>query len=113
MKEKTYFKYGIFNGILKKSIKKEVSEILNLHTFLENICSLFLKYYVCISKLWHSSLLNIDIDNIDTGKHRQGRQRNDSMYSFSFYTEICDSSGVQFSTDGLEYILMYSGGTCM
>lgn len=81
MKEEVYFKCGIFNGILKK-VKKEVSEILNLHKLLENICSLFFKYYVCISKLWHSYLLNIDIDNIDTGKQRQGRQRNDSMYSF-------------------------------
>lgn len=57
--------------------------------------------------------LNIDIDNIDTGKRRQGKQRNDSMYSLSFYTERYDSSGVQFSTDGLEHILMYSGGTCI
>lgn len=51
---------------------KKVSEI---HKFLENICSLFFKYYVYILKLWHTCLLNIDIDKIDTGKHRQGRQK--------------------------------------
>lgn len=34
----------------KKSIKKEISEMLNLHHFLENICSLFFKYRVCILK---------------------------------------------------------------
>lgn len=98
-KEEAYFKYGIFHGILKK-----VLETLNLHKFLENICSLFLKCYVCISDLLHPSLLKMG--NVD----KEDREMIPGTYLVFTLKDMKDSFGVQFSTDGLEHILTYGGG---
>lgn len=89
------------------SCNLKVLEILHLHKFLEKKCSLFLKCCVCISDLWYPSLLKMG--NVD----KEDREMIPSIHLVFTLKDMKDSLGVQFSTGGLEHILIYGRGMCM